>query len=507
MIYLGIDLGTTFSIVSYVNPQGVPTLFPDYHDANEFRTPSVVHIGPEGCFVGQALEELLEDEPALPCARFVKLAMGMPEAVFTDHQERLWLPEGISAVILRKMLHDVQAFVHEDVGGVIITVPANFNDEQRRATRNAALLAGLPCPQLIEEPVAAATYYGFAEGKKEQTLFVYDLGGGTFDATVLQSSPEGLYALATEGNNRLGGKEVDEVIMKQVTDEFLRQHGFNPLDDPASATQLRRFATDTKLKLARPGREQVRKTLLLAGRTLDFIITRNQFERMIEDLIDETLVVSERCLKSAGLDWSLMDRILLTGGSSLLPLVEKKIALASQKSRTEIVCKQPHQAVAYGAALIAEQRRRQLAGEECDTQLQQISAYDLGIRVADKQTGQPAVEVLIPRNSPIPARQGTTFYTTRADQTRMVIEVVQQRAPGVEEKSLGYFAFGPIDKPRKNYPVEITLAYDLDGLVTVTARDPDSGQEIEQILDQEGEHFNARMAEQKEWVTGLEINR
>lgn len=325
MIYLGIDLGTTFSIVSYVNPQGVPTLFPDYHDANEFRTPSVVHIGSEGCFVGHVLEELLEDEPGHEVARFIKLSMGNNEVVYTDHLGREWSAEGISAIILRKMLDDVQAFVHEDVGGVIITVPANFNDEQRRATRNAALLAGLPCPQLLEEPIAAATYYGFSEGNKEQTLFVYDLGGGTFDATLLQSSPDGLYALATEGNNLLGGKEVDEVIIKQVTDEFNRQHGFNPMDDTASAARLRHFATETKLKLAKPGREQVRKTLLLAGRTLDFIITRNQFEKMIENLIDETLEVSEQCLKSAGLEWALVDRILLTGGSSLLPLVEKKL--------------------------------------------------------------------------------------------------------------------------------------------------------------------------------------
>ena len=213
MNYLGIDLGTTFSLVSYMNSQSLPALFPDYHDANEFRTPSVVHISEEGCFVGQSLEEVLEDEPGLSQARFFKLDMGVEESVYSDHLERDWLPESLSALVLKKLMRDVEAFLHEEVNGVVITVPANFNDAQRTATKHAAFLAGLPAPTLIEEPIAAATYYGFSEKGGEQTLFVYDLGGGTFDATVLQSSPEGLYALATEGTNKIGGKGIDELIM------------------------------------------------------------------------------------------------------------------------------------------------------------------------------------------------------------------------------------------------------------------------------------------------------
>ena len=139
MQFLGIDLGTTFSLVAYVNQQGVPALFPDYHDANEFRTPSVIHIGEEGCLVGTALEELLEDEPALTQARFVKLALGKNEAVYTDHLNNHWLPQSLSALILKKLMRDVEAFLHEQVDGVVIAVPANFNDAQRKATKHAAL--------------------------------------------------------------------------------------------------------------------------------------------------------------------------------------------------------------------------------------------------------------------------------------------------------------------------------------------------------------------------------
>jgi molecular chaperone DnaK len=503
MIYLGIDLGTTFSLASYVNAQGTPALFPDFHNANEFRTPSVIHIGEEGCLVGQPVEELLEDDATLPHARFVKLAMGKEEGVFVDDKGRHWRAETLSALILKKILRDVVAFTPEPVGGVIITVPANFNDDQRKATRQAAVMAGLPAPMLLEEPIAAATFYGFSEKSGEQTLFVYDLGGGTFDATVLQAAESGLYALATEGSNCIGGKNVDEAIVDQVAEEYSRVHGSDPRTDAAAREQLRRFANEAKLKLSQPGARQVRRTLVIGGRTLDYLITREQFEALIDALVMDTIAVSERCLREAGLDWSMVDRILLTGGSSLLPLVQERVRVASALPPGHIICKQPHQAVAYGAALIARQR---FAGDVQGKTLRQIAAWDLGIRVIDKQTGEPAVKALIARNSEVPAQATTTFYTNRPEQTRMIIEVVQQQEPGVSEKSLGYFAFGPIASPRKNYPVEITLAYDSHGMVKVTARDAETGHSMERVMDEQGEALQAVLTEQQVWLDQLVIN-
>ena len=267
-----------------------------------------------------------------------------------------------------------------------------------------------------------------------------------------------------------------------------------------SANLLRKFATETKLLLAKPGKNQVRKTLLLAGKTLDFVITRHQFEGLIDQLIDETLNVSQRCLESTGLDWSMIDKVLLTGGSSLLPLVMDKIAMSSGKPRDSIVCKQPHQAVAYGAALIAAQRDTSEAGK-----LQRISAYELGVRARDPKTGEPTVQVLVNKNLPVPAAESTTFYTTRDDQERMVIEVVQQKAHAEHEKSLGYFIFG-IDAPRKGYPVEITLAYDLEGMVTVTAKDPEVGKVLERVMDEQGDALSDSLLEQKQWIDTIAIN-
>ncbi|MBL8270983.1 Hsp70 family protein [Steroidobacter sp.] len=480
----------------------MPTLFPDFHDANEFRTSSVVHVGPQGCLVGSVLEELLQEDPSLAVARFAKLNLGQSDPVYTDHLGRSWTAEGISAIILRKMLRDVGAFASESIGSVTVTVPASFNDAQRKGTKAAVALAGLPSATLAEEPVAAAVYYGLSESVRDQTLLVYDFGGGTFDATLLQASPKGVFAIATDGV-AVGGKDIDERLMRQVAVEFQRQHGFSPLEDPVSRATLWRFANETKIQLSKPGRGLVRKTLLLSGRTLDFTITRSQFDKLIEPLVEQTLQVCERTLLGAGLSWSMVDKVLQVGGSSLLPIAHDALRRRSGKAAEELICKQPHQAVAYGAALLAGAGRLDSDGE--GPEVRQIAAFDLGIRVADKATGRPTVQVLIPRNAPLPASNVATFYTTRPDQTRLVIEVVQCKSEG-QESSLGRFAFGPIRKPRKNYPIEIQLRYDSEGMAVVVARDPSTNEVMERQLGAEDDVASNALREQRGWLAGLRIN-
>lgn len=507
MIYLGIDLGTTFSLAAYINAHGVPTLFPDALDANEFRTPSVIHVGEEGALVGNPVERILEDDPSLSHMRFVKLTMGTDAGVYADHRRRDWRPEALSALLLRKLLQDVTSFSPEEVAGAVVTVPASFNDVQRRATLRAAVMGGLQNITLVEEPVAAATYYGFASGDRDQTLFVYDFGGGTFDATVLQTASDGLYAIATEGHHDLGGKNLDEAIMGRVAQTFQKLHGSNPLSDPVSAMAIRQFAVDTKLKLSQPGKGQVRRTLLIGGRILDFSLTRSEFETLAATFVDRTIEVSERCLQSAGLSWSMVDKVLLTGGSSLLPLVQRRVAEASEKTADAIIRRQPHQAVAFGAAIVARSRLAEAATGTGDN-LVPVSAYHLGIRVRDER-GQPAVRVLIKRNSPLPAHGSHRFFTHRAEQARIVVEVVQTRelATGdVEENSLGRFTFGPLQKPRLNYPVRISLDYDQSGLVRVRALDEDTSQAIDEVLGQNEEGLTDQLVEQRHWVTSARIN-
>lgn len=501
MLYLGIDLGTTFSLASFINAAGQVALIPDKFDTNSFRTPSLIHIGQNGCFVGDAVESQLLEDPASDHIRFIKLAMGEDQH-FTDHLQRSWRPEAISALILKKLLNDTQSFLPETVEAAVITVPANFSDSQKQATKQAGMLAGIKQITLIEEPIAAATFYGMNDISGDKTLFVYDLGGGTFDATLLQSEKDGLYVLATDGQHDLGGKTVDEAVMQQVIDEYMRVHNSDPSSDPAALVQLRQFATEAKLELCKPGVTQVRKTLLLNNRTVDFLLTTSQFNRLVDKLVDQSLLVAERCLQAASMEWEFIDHILLTGGSSLLPLVREKLAQRTGRTREDLILKQPHQAVAYGAALIAEQL---YANSTNTKKLQRATAWQLGIRVADKQ-GQPCVHVIINKNQPVPISKSVSFPTNRENQPRMVIEVVQQKEANLEEKSLGYFIFSLPENTPKNYPLEINLAYDIEGLVTAIATDPKTGQNLKQIIDETGAALDDELIKQKEWVNNTRVN-
>ena len=499
---VGIDLGTTFSTIAHVTAHGVPALFPDFGDANAFRTPSVVHVGPAGHLVGQSVEDLLEEDSALPVARFAKLALGREPTVFADHLGRGWSPEAICALILLKLRRDAESFSDESIDSAVVTVPAQFGDAQRRAVKRAAALAGITVSSLLEEPVAAAIHCGLAESTREQTLFVYDLGGGTFDATVLQRTTDGLAVLATSGVDDLGGKRFDELLVDMFADQFQLQHGFDPRGEPAAVQQLRRIAEQIKIKLSAPGRGEVRRSILLLGKPLELIVTRSQFDHLIGPLLDRSIESCQRCLAEAQLGWDRIDRILLVGGSSLLPAVQRRIALASDRPAERIITHQPHQAVVCGAAAVAARK----AGTKGALQsLQCVANADLGLRVWDRQLNRPAMQVLIRRNLRLPAQETATFYTTRPDQTRVMLEVVQSKGAGEVIESLGHFAFGPIAAPAKNYPVEVSLAYDVEGLVTVSASDPKTGRAMEVTLEPSGV-TSADLKQQRQLLTGVRVN-
>jgi molecular chaperone DnaK len=501
MIFPGIDLGTTFSLIAHVNAYGQPALFPDLHDANRFRTPSVAYIGREGCLVGAAAEELLDDAPGLPVARFIKARLGQADWRYSDHKERAWTAEALSALILKKLLKDADTFAGDEFGPAAIAVPAQFTDAQRQATLRAADLAGLQNARLVEEPVAAAAYYGLDEGPRDRTLLVYDFGGGTFDVTLLQTGPDGLYVLAADGLPQLGGRIIDERIMAAIDADYRRRHPRSPLADPASALRLRRLAEESKIKLSKPGLAQARQTLLLLGAAHEFLLTRPQFDEIALEAVRQTVAACERCLQAAALSWRDVDQIMLTGGSSLLPHVPAELLRASGKKPHELALKQPHQAVAFGAALLAQRWGKDNGAQAL---VQPVTGAELCLRVWDRRLNRPGLETLVARNTPLPLAYARTFYTHRDDQTRIVLEFVQRRGEPAEEFSLGHFAFGPLANPRRNAPLEVTAAIGRDGLVKVTARDPASGREIAHSLQEEA--GGGDWEEQRQWVEGAAVN-
>ncbi len=484
MTHLGIDLGTTFSLASFVNNDGVPTLCPDTDRSRSYQTPSVAHVGDRGILVGQALEEALETHPALPVVRFAKLSMGSKHPLMVDSQKRNWSAEAISALVLKKLRKDAEAFTGHPAQSLVLTVPAQFGDFERRATVMAARLAELPIPYLVDEPVAAATYYGLDNRESERTIFVYDLGGGTFDATLLHASPDGLYVLSTAGSNSLGGKWIDDKLIDIMCEECLLNQGIDPMREAGGGLMLRRTAENIKITLSSEQAPRIHRTLVLGDINQDIAISRAQFDRIISPMLDETIAISERCLAEASLTWGAVDMVLLTGGSSQLPAARQRLLQVSGKAENRVECRQPFAAVVHGAALIAHARARGDAGAA--VLQQQIASNDLGISIWDDKTNQMGLKVLISRNTPLPAKHTSVLYTRRDDQTRIILELVQRKSEASRPVSLGHFSFGPIASPRKNYPLEVTITYEQEGFVKVVAKDPRTGQQINAELDEVG---------------------
>jgi molecular chaperone DnaK len=500
---LGIDLGTTFSLAAYLNPQGVPTVVPDAVQPQWMRTPSVVSVQANRAWVGQALEALLVDEPQRRIVRGFKQHMGSEHLPYTDDQGRAWPPEALSALVLAKLLRDVEAHCGEAAEHALITVPANFTDVQRKATLGAAALAGLTHVSLIEEPIAAAAHYGHSRRDAEQTLLVYDFGGGTFDATVLHIADGRLYVLATEGDNQLGGRLIDQRLVELLQADVRRRYGLDLAQDPAALEVLRRFAEAGKISLSQPGQGVMRKTVVLGGQACELSMTPQQVASAVQPVVDATMAACERGLEGAGLGWGQMEQVLLVGGSSLLPAASRALAAASGKPASALVPRQPHQAVAFGAAVLAAASAAQ--GATLEPVHTGVASYHLGLRVRDTSTGQPKVQVLVKRNSPLPARATTTVYTNRAEQTRVILEIVQAKGEQENEQSLGYFSFGPIRSPRLNYPVELTLAYDADGLVRVNAKDMVTGEALQRELAVAGESDAQRLQQGRTCLAAVKL--
>jgi molecular chaperone DnaK len=475
---VGIDLGTTFSLVSYVNSAGTPTLIPSRRDAQRFQTPSVVHIGERGCLVGDLVEDILMDEPALPVCRFAKLGMGHPEKpVYTDHAGRAYSAEAISALILRKLKDDAEAALSEPITGAVITVPANFNDTQRQATVNAGRLADIAVLGLVEEPLAAATFFGLNTKGGERLIFVFDIGGGTLDATILSATPDGLYAIATEGADNIGGKNFDELIMGIVADQFRGQHGSDPRSDAESAQRLRLFATQSKIALSTPGTSVISKPLSLGGKSLRVTFNRGQFETAAEPWLEACQEVCERTLKSQNLAWTDIDELILTGGSSLVPCVERRVREMSGLQPARIRREQPHASIAYGAALLAEQFYGQKKTAAPPLK-QQVTSNELGLRIFDPKERKPAFHAMIEKNVPVPTTAKQTFYTQKPDQPSLTIELLQRKDPFTPPETLGQFSFGPLRQGESGQPVTIEMGYDGMGRVTVTASDGRTGESV-----------------------------
>ncbi len=503
---VGIDLGTTYSLIAEMGVDGKPALIPDYADAELVHTPSSVHISGCNAFVGTLAEALLENDPSLQVIRFFKRQLGSGEPSFYDDRGQGWLPEAVSALVLKKLVFDAESLSSGRVEKAVITVPAHFNDPQRKAVLNAAALARVTVMGLVEEPVAAALHYGVETGSQDRVLLVYDFGGGTFDATALSMDASGVYVLAKTGLTELGGKEIDEKIGEMLLDQFQRALG-RPIGTGArTLLELRRVSEEIKIELCTPGRRGVRRLVLLGGQAVEVEISTAQFEAAIRDIVEQTEAETLRCVREAGLRPEDVNHLLLVGGSSLIPLTETRLRQVFSKPGQSVMYHEPSKAVAYGAALHASQLSGEAELFQIPPELRGVSGYNVGVRTLDAATGMVTVDTLIKKNMPLPIKVRKTYYTSRPRQERIVLDVVQYRDARDKLTGLGHLVIGPLDAPRQNYPVEVTTEYRVDGTVAVEAYDAQTGVELAAVFGGDSEAGAASLALQKALVDATVIN-
>jgi molecular chaperone DnaK len=463
---IGIDLGTTNSCVAVIEG-GEPVVIANAEGAR--TTPSVVAFSKDGeRMVGQVAKRQAITNPDRTVAS-IKREMGTAHKVTIDGKS--YTPQEISAMILQKLKSDAEAYLGETVTQAVITVPAYFTDAQRQATKDAGKIAGLDVKRIINEPTAAALSYG-VDKEKDQKVMVYDLGGGTFDVSIIEMGDGVQEVLATAGNNRLGGDDFDKRIIDWMVASFKTETGIDLSQDKVAMQRLKEAAEKSKIELSGVTTSNINLPFITADQTgpkhLDLTLTRAKFDELTSDLVEATMGPVRSALQDSGLQIGQIDKVLMVGGSSRIPAVQDAVKKLIGKEPFKGI--NPDECVAIGAAIQAGV----LGGEVEGLLLLDVTPLSLGV-----ETMGGVMTKIIDRNTTIPTKKSQIFSTAADNQTQVEINVLQgEREFARDNKQLGLFALTGIAPAMRGIPqIEVTFDIDANGIVNVSAKDLGTGKE------------------------------